>query len=293
MSESSDRHPVRRVLGAPARRVLDHRIEWLIAALDERLGRARDGSTVHERLDRVDRLLDRGDVVGGAEGLAAEAGLWFNEPVPLAYRDGGVEVLHVTERIIEQPFVFGALARRDGPQRIADVGGAESTVALSLASLGHRVTLVDPRGYRLEHPNLEVAACRLDELPDGEFDVAVVLSAVEHFGLGHYVEAVDDRRLDLEALADLRGRVVPGGLLVLTVPIGPPRVDDFERVYDAAGLDELLDGWSVTGRAVGRRRDRLTWEVVSWDAWAAAPPQDAVALVTAGPGGEPEVPPAS
>ena len=61
------------------------------------------------------------------------------------------------------------------------------------------------------------------------------------------------RRLDLAAVADLRRRVAPGGLLALTVPFaGEPSRDDFERVYDAAGLDALLAGWRVeTARRPG------------------------------------------
>jgi hypothetical protein len=185
----------------------------------------------------------------------------------------------VNERIVEQPFVFGAIARAfgDGPARILDVGGSESTVGLSLATLGHDVTIVDPRAQPLRHPNLTHAACRLDELPGGgePFDAAVVLSAVEHFGLEHYDRAppLDEpsarndlhatgERVDLAALQRLCELVRPGGLLVLTVPFAAqPSVDHFQRVYDEEGLAELLQGWSIRTSLRCGRVDRLTWEL--------------------------------
>jgi hypothetical protein len=204
--------------------------------------------------------------------------------VPVHHDAGGVEVLLVNERIVEQPFVFRALASLPEDARIIDVGGSESTVGLSLATLGHRVTVVDPRPYPLRHQNLTHAACRLDELPDpvARFDAAVVLSAVEHFGLEHYDSASlldetsaakntarprdglewSDARADLAALARLRELVAPGGLLVLTVPFAEhAAVDDFQRVYDEAGLRELLAGWDVRTSLRFGRIDRLTWQL--------------------------------
>ena len=88
----------------------------------------------------------------GPDGYASQAGHWFNPPVPVApRRRARVEVLLVNERIVEQPFVFAALAALPDGARILDVGGSESTVGLSLATLGHRVTVVDPRAHPLRH----------------------------------------------------------------------------------------------------------------------------------------------
>lgn len=310
-----------RWLGWPLRRALDPRVRWganlvgdhvdaraeglerRLDELEDRLGRLLDARSratlgslgrLHADLHggRPEALSDLGADVAqflnwtsGPDGYAAQARLWFNTPVPVEHHAGRVEPLLVNERIVEQPFVFGALSGLEPPARVLDVGGAESTVALALAALGHRVTVVDPRGYRLSHPGLRALACRLEELDQEEtgFDAAVALSAIEHFGLNHYTEAPAEReaprgREDLEAVRELARRVRPGGLLVLTVPLGEPAVDDFERVYDLEGVRDLLGGWQVLRLAAAWRRDQLTWVAGPADAPAG---ERGVALVLA------------
>ncbi|MEA2154741.1 MAG: hypothetical protein QOE11_881 [Solirubrobacteraceae bacterium] len=298
---------LKRLLGWPLRRALDPRVHMTVHEIDARLG-SQDLArpTVHDRLDDLDRMgrdmlaglgwrdvpTPGGDLAEldahraaylnwatGPEGYASQAGLWFNPPVPVHHDAGAVEVLLVNERIVEHPFVFGAIAGLAAPARILDVGGSESTVGLSLATLGHDVTIVDPRAHPLAHPNLRHAACRLDELPaEGEpFDAAVVLSAVEHFGLEHYGLDATDERLDLAAMARLRELVAPGGLLVLTVPFAAQAsVDDFQRVYDEQGVAQLLRGWTVRTSLRAGRIDRLTWQL-----GAPSRERHGVALVTA------------
>jgi pyridoxamine 5'-phosphate oxidase len=294
---SASRSALARLLGWPARRLLDPRARWTAELVEAQLTERVAG--LHRHLElledqhqgirekiaglRVEQLLERGpgraeqltDELGrflnwaeGHEGYAAQAELWFNPPVALDYRTGGVSPRHVNERVVEQPFVYAALADLRPGSRVLDVGGSESTVGLSLASLGHDVWVVDPRGYPLTHPRLRVAACRLDELDPGlaEFDAAVVLSAVEHFGLGHYAGSGEAERLDIAALAELARRVRPGGVLALTTPFGHPGVDEFERVYDSPGLAELLAGWDVVRADGAWRVDELTWVAGQLDA---------------------------
>lgn len=293
-----------RAAGWPGRRLLDQRVLWLVSLVEDRLGRS--DVTVHDRLEDLDRLsraqleglgfleLDQGSpgrrladlsepLAGalnwaeGPDGYAAQAGVWFNPPVPVEHRAGAAGILLVNERIVEQPFVFAQVG--PAPQRILDLGGAESTVALSLATLGHDVTVVDPRGYPVVHPNLTIAAERLEaHSAAAPYDVAVALSAVEHFGLGHYAGAegsADDRA----ALARLRELVRPGGRLVLTVPFAAQAsADDFQRVYDLAGLDALLAGWRVERCVAAWQVERTQWRLGSCEEPLAS---RGVALVTA------------
>jgi len=198
----------------------------------------------------------------GPEGPAARAGLWFNPPAPVEYAQDAVDVLLVNERIVEAPYVFGALESLRRPARVLDVGGSESTVALSLASLGHHVSVVDPREYRLTHPLLRHYPVPLDELPaDLRFDAAVALSSIEHFGLGGYGQPVRaEVRLDRAALANIHQRLEPDGLLVLTVPCAQTSTrDDFQRMYSFDELSEMLGAWRTMDLSVAWQQDLRTW----------------------------------
>jgi SAM-dependent methyltransferase len=287
-------------LGWPARRLLDRRIDWILAGFNYRQDRLEtELRFVTEALGEslLDRRLARLESAGelavpidtarflnwaeGPEGPAARAGLWFNPPVPVRYEENAVDVLLVNERIVEQPYVFGALAGLPAGARVLDVGGSESTIALSLASLGHHVHVVDPRGYRLKHPSLRQSEVMLDELSvDLRFDAAIAVSSIEHFGLGAYGEPADhDARADLVALSAIRDHLAPGGPLVLTVPCAAsPSRDEFQRTYSLAQVREMLAGWELVDLSVAWQQDRQTWIRDRPDV-----PQDepGVALITA------------
>ncbi len=202
------------------------------------------------------------------QGPLADAGLWVNSPVTVEWQEGGARLGSVNERILEQPFVFAALGDLAPGTRVLDVGGAESTVALSLASLGYRVTVAEPQGYPFHHPNLSVHRGPIGSLAPAEpFDAVVLLSAIEHFGLGHYPGGGDGDPADADvaAIRHVAGLLAPGGRLVLTTPYGPAAVNDVERTYDRDGVLRLLDGWRILYAAVGRRVDDVTWELEAAD----------------------------
>ncbi len=207
------------------------------------------------------------------QGPLADAGLWVNTPVTVEWQEGGARLGSVNERILEQPFVFAALGDLAPGTRVLDVGGAESTVALSLASLGYQVTVAEPQGYPFRHPNLSLHQGPIESLvPEAPFEAVVLLSAIEHFGLGHYPGTTapgggpsEGGGADMAAMARVAGLLAPGGRLVLTTPYGPAAVNDVERTYDRDGVLRLLEGWRIHYAAVGRRVDDVTWELEATD----------------------------
>jgi SAM-dependent methyltransferase len=225
---------------------------------------------------------DTSRLLGHAEGhagFAAQRNLWLNPPLTLEYAEGDVRLGSVNERIVEVPFAFRALGDLGPGAAVLDVGSVESTVPLSLAAMGYRVTALDLRPYPFAHPNLEVAVARIEEFEraPASYDAALCISTVEHIGLGWYGEAVQDDGADRAALRRLAELVKPGGRLVLTVPFGRAAVDAVQRTYDDAGLDALLAGWEVQERAVVSQRDEHTWV----PGRAQAPDARSVALVLA------------
>jgi SAM-dependent methyltransferase len=214
----------------------------------------------------------------GHLGFAAQRGLWTNPPLSLEYRAGDVRLNSINERIVEIPYAFRALGALAPPAAILDVGSVESTIPLSLAGLGYRVTALDLRPYPYTHPNLEVAVSRIEdfEREPGSFDAVLCISTIEHIGLGWYGEAPQEQDADRRALERLAALLKPGGMLVLTVPFGRPGVDEVQRTYDDAMLDTLLDGWRIESREVVRQHDPVTWAPGGQE----DPEARAVALVT-------------
>ncbi len=257
-------------LGA-AMAALDARLgpEPLPVLLD-RMGRELGAAAYAERLDRL--ASGSVDALDGAaanllnyasshRGFAAQAELWLNPPVILAYHERAVELSHVNERIAEIPWAYRALGDVAPGARILDFGSAENTLALSLATMGYQVTALDLRQYPFEHPNLTRVARPLEEwdAEPGSFDVVMCISTLEHVGLDWYGEQRGGETADRDALARLRELLRPDGRLVLTVPYGRAEVDSLQRRYDRAGLDQLLEDWTVEERMVIEQVDDRTW----------------------------------
>lgn len=192
-------------------------------------------------------------------GWASQAGYWFNPPISVAHAEGGVRIGDVNERIAEIPYVFAALSRLPMGSRILDVGSTESTVAVSLASLGYQVTALDPRPYPLEHSNLRVHVGLIEEFSDeAPYDAVVLLSSIEHFGIGAY-QLPEADQADRVAMRRIRELLRPGGLLVLTTPFGQAPTTDLERTYRPEDLDQLLMGWDVVERSYLTRASAVEW----------------------------------
>jgi 2-polyprenyl-3-methyl-5-hydroxy-6-metoxy-1,4-benzoquinol methylase len=239
----------------------------------ERFARLASGTT--EDLDAAGaKLLN---YAASHRGFAAQEELWLNPPLVVEHGEREVRLSNVNERIVEIPFALSAISHLTPGARVLDFGSSESSLALSLASLGFEVTALDVRRYPFEHPRLEVVASPIEqwEAEPESFDAALCVSTLEHVGLGWYGDPRHDGRGDRLALDRISDLLKPGGILVLTLPYGAPGVDDFQRRYDRAQLDELIDGWEVIRRLVVERIDERTWQPVDDS------DRTAVAMVTA------------
>ena len=197
-----------------------------------------------------------------------KAGLWYNPPVSVGLFAGAAGMLQVTERIVEVPFAMGALGRLALGARILDLGSAESTFPLSAASLGYKVTAIDPRPLGYSHPNLESHALLLEDwdAPPEPFAAAFLISTIEHVGLGAYGEgsygaSEHGAGADAAFLERIRRLLARDGLMVLTMPYGTRGLTELERIYDEESVSELLAGWEILERRVAVRSDALIWEV--------------------------------
>jgi SAM-dependent methyltransferase len=198
------------------------------------------------RLDRCEQRLDDKDYYTAYinreltdQGKISKAGLWFNPPMWVQLQEGEARLVAVTERIVEHIFVHTRLPRP--PARVLDLGCAESSNSLEMASLGFDVVGVDLRPLPLQHPNFRMLIADIGNLPlpDASFDVVVSLSTIEHVGLDWYTPSPDGTS-DHKVIAEVKRLLKPGGRFLLTIPFGQHIVTPVHRVYNRAMLDALL-----------------------------------------------------
>ncbi len=235
--------------------------------------------SVEDLDDALARILN---YASSHQGFASQANLWFNPPVLVGYKSGDVGVRWVNERVAEVPYAFRALSRVPPGGQILDVGATESTVSLSLATLGYEVTAIDPRPNPLSHERLRTVVGRIEDWqPDFEFDAVLCLSTIEHLGSGEYEQQGTEKRIDLEAMQRIHALTRSGGSLVLTTAVGAASSSKPSRVYDREGLDELLAGWKVEDLTLVQRRNATSWETVNEQIEDLDPETETVAMVTA------------
>ncbi len=234
------------------------RVEHRVSALTEDAWTRLDGAKLGEIDGNMSRFLN---YTASHRGPLAEADLWINHPLSLEWNAGSVRVANINERILEHPFVLGAASSLPPGSRILDIGGAESTIGLSLASLGYLVTVIEPQGYPFAHANLEVAEVPLEDFTsEHQFDAVILLSTIEHFGIGHYANNPErDERADLDGVAIVASLLVETGKLILTTPFGPAEVNDVERIYDRERLLNLIQGFELERTVIGVRTDDGNW----------------------------------
>jgi 2-polyprenyl-3-methyl-5-hydroxy-6-metoxy-1,4-benzoquinol methylase len=178
--------------------------------------------------------------------------------LPLKYRDSAL--LAVNERIIELPFIFSHIPTKAPSLKILDFGCARSWLSLSLASLGHRVAGIDLRDYPFHHPNFKFRQGNILELTETGFDAVISLSTLEHVGLNAYGASDDHSQLD-QVVQKIYTLLKPGGLLILTLPVGKPSVDAFERSFAPEEVKDLMQEHSLKldYEHYFRRKDALHW----------------------------------
>lgn len=143
----------------------------------------------------------------------------------------------MNERIIEYPQVLRWI-RPAGT--VLDIGCVSSRLPLQLASLGYEVYGVDIDDYPLTHQNFHFF--RHDVFrwsPPVQFDIVILLSTIEHMGLGAYGELKRDRA-DHELVGRICSWMKPGGQILVSVPFGRPGLTRKHRIYGFSQLQELF-----------------------------------------------------
>lgn len=182
-----------------------------------------------DEFDRV-RALDDAVALGLGARRRGERIRWLQAP-------GGTD-----ERVVEIPWVLSRL-RPQG--RVLEVGYAFAETAYLAGLLRSGVDLVGADLATRQVEGMDTVQADVCDLPFGAdaFDQALLVSTLEHIGADNTVyglEGGEDRSAPLRALRELRRVLVPGGSLLVTVPLGEPGDYGWLRQEDERGWMELF-----------------------------------------------------
>lgn len=133
------------------------------------------------------------------------------------------------------------------PQRHVDVGSRIDGFIAHLLCF-RDVDVIDIRGLQSRVRGLTFVQADLMadvEVGDLKADSVSCLHALEHFGLGRYGDPliIDGWRLGLKNLA---GLVMPRGVLLLSVPVGQPRVEfNAHRIFAPSTIISEAQQWGL------------------------------------------------
>jgi len=186
-------------------------------------GFMRDLRAFRERVAQAETHMEFGDLypcLGDAQGESGVAsGHYFHQD------------LLVARRVFE---------RR--PERHIDIGSRVDGFVAHIAAF-RKIEVLDIRPLKSRIPNVEFRQANLMEL-QAEYvactDSVSCLHALEHFGLGRYGDPIDPDG-HLKGLDGLASLTRPGGMLYLSVPIGPQRIEfNAHRVFDVDYMLQLV-----------------------------------------------------
>ena len=153
------------------------------------------------------------------------------------------------DRDIEWSWIGSSIP--SGPGEALDFGAGKSWLALLAARRGFNVVSVDLVSAEKPyiHPRLKSIKGDILKLtfPQNSFSLVINCSSVEHVGLsGRYGIMKNQMDGDLDAMSHLRSLMTPGGIMLLTIPVGQDMVfRPLHRVYGPERLPKLLKGYTV------------------------------------------------
>jgi hypothetical protein len=224
---------------------VDALTEW---GSEASLARLRSGE-----LGAVDAMVAEAiNCANGPGGFADRAGLWLRPAVQVRWAPGRASVTDVTARIVAVPFVLRAVAALPPRSNVLDLANGDLSLDLSIAALGHQVSIADRERLPLDHPRLAMFQLGIDDGKE-QFDAVFAVATEDGAIRG-------GRAFDTLSSAEVRNLVRPGGLLALAVAVSDdaPGGDGVLREPDIAAA---VPGWELVECAFARRRDQLLWDL--------------------------------
>jgi SAM-dependent methyltransferase len=125
---------------------------------------------------------------------------------------------------------------------------------MQLAAGVDSCTVFEVRSTEIDHPQVQVRVEDLTYAQDvrPDFDLVTCLSTIEHVGLGRYGDPLDPWG-DVKLAGNLRRLLRPGGIMLLSFPVGIGSVVyNGHRIYSRLRREMLFGDLRVIDRAWGR-----------------------------------------
>jgi SAM-dependent methyltransferase len=154
--------------------------------------------------------------------------------------------IYASSRAIENPWVLKNLEK--GKLKILDVGCCDSFLIYELIARGYDTYGIDYREYNHKE-KVNFKKCDITKripFDDDFFDRILVISTIEHVGLGSYDDPLI-KNGDKMGMKELIRIIKPDGKLLLTVPMSSKFtiIENRERRYDEQSMKKLIEGFSI------------------------------------------------
>ncbi|MEM4296999.1 MAG: DUF268 domain-containing protein [Nitrososphaerota archaeon] len=185
-------------------------------------------------------------------------------------KDSGVRIPNILgDRDIEYSFAIEHIPKGQG--YALDFGSGSSMMPLILARMGYETVALDRMEQQFMYRHPRVSFIQGDILEDqfdwtAHFELISNISTIEHVGLaGRYGVEHADPDGDLKAMKILHKWLKPGGIMILTVPVGTDAVfPPMARVYGKERLPALIEGFQLVYEEFWAKLDEKNqWEQVS------------------------------
>ncbi|RKY33477.1 MAG: hypothetical protein DRP68_02165 [Candidatus Omnitrophota bacterium] len=152
-------------------------------------------------------------------------------------------------RLVEWKFILRNLPK-DKESKVLDVGCTSSLFIYELAGRGYETYGIDTRKYCEALPS-RIKFLQSDIIntpfPSGFFDIVILISVIEHIGLGTYQDPIYNEG-DIGAVREIRRILKKGGFLFITTLIGNRYIitsDEPQRIYDKHRLLGLFKDFEI------------------------------------------------
>jgi SAM-dependent methyltransferase len=168
------------------------------------------------------------------------------------------------DRDIEYSWIVANMP--EGPGEALEFGCGNSWLSLVAARRGFHTLAIDltPVAWPYVHPLARFVQTDVLELnvPPASLDLVINCSAIEHVGLQRYGDG-GNADGDLAAMQRMRGFLKPGGVMLLTIPVGQDAtIAPLHRIYGTERLPLLLNKFRVETREYWMKDNQNRWVAV-------------------------------